>query len=183
MLRAIKNFSFFFEFLIFLMIFLNFFCISGVRDFCEVWPSWIFWDFFIFFIFLNFFNWCCWIFLNLSEVVLRNFLEFFLNFHEFFCFFFEFPIFLRFFWILTKFFFERSWPETCLNFFWIFVADLNWGILSCFEERRILFYFDDSFEFFCISGVRDFFEFFEQVLFWEILTWIFLNFFEFLLLT
>ena len=63
----------------------------------------------------------------------------------------------RFLWKLTKLFFDRFWPETCLKHLkWCCWRKLRY--FKLFWGKKIFFLFSWFFEFFCISGVRDFCE-------------------------
>ena len=146
-LRYFKLFggnNFFFYFLDFL----NFFCISGVRDFC---PKHL--------------KWCCWRKLRYFKLFRGK--KIFFYFHNFLNF-----LHIRgqrFLWKLTKFFFERSWPETCTKHLkWCCWRKLRY--FKLFGGKKIFFYFHDFLNFFAYPGSEIFVEI-DQVLFWEILTW------------
>ena len=98
-------------------------------------------------------KWCCWRYLRYFKFFWWK--NFFFYFHDFW-------IFLhirgqRFLWKLTKFFFERPWPETCPKHLkWCWWRKLRY--LKVFRAIKNFSIFDDFFNFFSITGVRDFCE-------------------------
>ena len=99
-------------------------------------------------------KWCCWRKLRYLKLfwgkknfsIFDDFLNFFLHIRG-----------QRFLWKLTKFFLERSWPETCPKHLkWCCWRKLRY--FKLFRGKNNFFLFSWFFEFFCISGVRDFCE-------------------------
>ena len=193
--RKLRYFKFFWWILNFFWIFLNyfeFFCISGVRDFCEFFDQVLFWEILTWNLSRMFLHWCCWriflfflffsrqkeffsifmIFLNLFAYPgSEDFCEFFWSYFlkdfnlKLFCFFLNFCFFEFLNWIYSKF----------LRFLKNF-SELFWWLFEFFFHFRCQRFFWEFFKFF-FARFFFFFEFFPKHLNW--CCWFYLNFFKF----